>query len=469
MSANTNTTDDTTPSGLRRLWAQDAVKIAVLLAVIYGAYLGSGLVLGYSVRGQLNSLASLTFYIGVFATLALALNLHWGYTGLFNIGVVGFMAVGIYVMAFVSKPLYGSGGAAQVGGLGLPIPVGILAGMIAAALLGLLVALPALRLRADYLAIVTIAMSEIVRFTFLSSTFQRFQFPYNLAGDTTRVGFGGGSGLILDFPDPLLALIDAAGLSGAYDGLVALVGRIVPNNPDPIVHSLVYGLVLLGVVAGYFWLLKRTGESPFGRVLKAIREDEDVARALGKNTGRFKIISFMLGCALMGLAGILWLMGQGAVTPNFFRPRLTFFVWIALIIGGAGSNTGSVMGGALFAAVLYQGPLYFQNLVTSVFQPGEAPSGFGPAVSPLLSNFDPGPFLLYTLDSIRQLQLVVMGVVLVWLMHNRPEGLLGHRKETAAAIPLVRPRGSAGGGREEGTDPASPSRSDGDEGGDARE
>ncbi|GAB3322557.1 branched-chain amino acid ABC transporter permease [Haloplanus salinarum] len=432
-----------TADSARRLWEADAVKLLVVILAIYAAYLLSGLVLGYSLRGQLNSLASLTFYIGVFATLALALNLHWGYTGLFNIGVVGFMAVGIYVMAFVSKPLYGSGGAAQVGGLGLPIPVGILAGMTAAALLGFVVALPALRLRADYLAIVTIAMSEIVRFTFLSSTFQRFQFPYTLAGDTTRVGFGGGSGLILDFPDPLLTLIDALGLAGVYGGLVSLVGTVVPNNPDPIVHSLVYGVVLLGVVAGFFWLLKRTGESPFGRVLKAIREDEDVARALGKNTGRFKITSFMLGCALMGLVGILWLMGQGAVTPNFFRPRLTFFVWIALIIGGAGSNTGSVIGGAVFAAVLYQGPLYFQNLVTSVFQPGDAPGSFGPAVAPLVANLDPVPFLLYTLDSVRQLQLVVMGVVLIWLMHNRPEGMLGHRKETAAAIPLM---GRAGGG-----------------------
>ncbi|GAB6861343.1 branched-chain amino acid ABC transporter permease [Haloplanus litoreus] len=426
----------------KRLWEEDAVKITAVLIVIYAAYLLSGQILGYSLRGQLNSIASLTFYIGVFATLALALNLHWGYTGLFNIGVVGFMAVGIYVMAFVSKPLYGSGGAAQVGGLGLPIPIGILAGMVAAALLGFVVALPALRLRADYLAIVTIAMSEIVRFSLLSSTFQQFQSPHTLAGDTTRVGFGGGSGLILDFPDPLLTFIDALGLSGVYDALVALVGRVVTNNPDPIVHSLVYGVVLLGVVTAYFWLLKRTGESPFGRVLKAIREDEDVARALGKNTDRFKITSFMLGCALMGLVGILWLMGQGAVTPNFFRPRLTFFVWIALIIGGAGSNTGSVVGGAIFAAALYQGPLYFQNLVTSVFQPGDAPGSFGPAVAPLIANLDPIPFLLYTLDSVRQLQLVVMGVVLIWLMHNRPEGMLGHRKETAAAIPLIgRPAG----------------------------
>ncbi|MFB6108757.1 MAG: branched-chain amino acid ABC transporter permease [Haloplanus sp.] len=446
-------------TNFRELWEQDAVKITVVLVVIYAAYLLSGAVLGYSVRGQLNSVASLTFYIGVFAMLALALNLHWGYTGLFNIGVVGFMAVGIYVMALVSKPVYGTGGAAQVGGLGLPLWVGILAGMAAAALLGFVVALPALRLRADYLAIVTIAMSEIVRFTFLSGTFQQF----SLAGH--RVGFGGGSGLILDFQDPLAAFVGTLGLGGAYDGLVGLFGVVVESNPEPVVDGLVYGAILLSFVAGYFWLLKRTGESPFGRVLKAIREDEDVARALGKNTGRFKVVAFMLGCSLMGLAGILWLMTQGAVTPNFFRPRITFFVWIALIIGGAGSNTGGVIGGATFAAVLFQGPLYFKNVFTTVFQPGDAPGSFGPAVAPLIAHLDPMPFLLYTLDSVRQLQLVVMGLVLIWLMHNRPEGMLGHRKETAASIPLTaasRPR------REEATNAgagADAGRSAGGEGG----
>ncbi len=414
-----------------RLLGGDAGLILGALGATYLAYVLVGVVLGYSLRGQLNSLAVLTFYIGVFAMLALALNLHWGYTGLFNIGVVGFMAVGVYVMALVSKPVYTPGGAAQVGGLGLPLVVGIVAGMLAAALLGLVVALPALRLRADYLAIVTIAMSEIVRFAFLSDDFQQF----SLAG--TRVGFGGGAGLVLDFTDPLHAFFGAFGLWDAYLGVVDAFRALVPNNPKPVVDGLVYGLVLLLFVAGYYWLLKRTGESPFGRVLKAIREDEDVANALGKDTDEFKIKSFMLGCALMGLAGILWLMTQGAVTPNFFRPRITFFVWIALIIGGAGSNTGSVLGGAIFAAVLYQGPRYFKNLVEAVLPSADAPNGFGPAVAPLVSGADPVPFLLYTLDSIRQLQLVLMGLVLIFLMHHRPEGLLGHRKETAASVPLT--------------------------------
>jgi branched-chain amino acid transport system permease protein len=421
-----------------RIPGGDTGLIVAVLLVIYAAYVLAGVGLGFSLRGQLNTIATLTFFIGVFAILSLALNLHWGYTGLFNIGIVGFMAVGIYVMALVSKPLYQAGGAAQVGGLGLPIVVGMLAGVAAAALLGLVVALPALRLRADYLAIVTIAMSEIVRFSFLSGELQQFQ----LFGE--RVGFGGGSGLILDYTDPIEAFFSFVGLWDAYLGFVSAFEVVIPSNPKPIVDGLVYGALLLASVAAYYWLLKRTGESPFGRVLKAIREDEDVANSLGKNTNRFKITAFMLGCALMGLAGILWFMRSGAVTPNTFRPRITFFIWIALIIGGAGSNTGSVLGGAVFAALLYQGPRTLKNLIDAVLPSTDAPSGFGPAVAPLLSNLDPAPLFFYTLDSIRQLQLVFMGLVLIWLMHNRPEGMLGHRKETAAGVPLTTRRENEG-------------------------
>jgi len=160
-------------SQLRAAWTNDTVKILAALAIVYLLYLGVGSLLGYSLRGQLNSIARLTFLIAVYALLALALNLQWGYTGLFNIGVAGFLAVGIYTMAMVSKaPVSGGANASAIGGLGMPLWVGILAGTVAAALLGLLVALPALRLRADYLAIVTIAMSEIVRFTYLSGVFQ---------------------------------------------------------------------------------------------------------------------------------------------------------------------------------------------------------------------------------------------------------------------------------------------------------
>ena len=421
----------TADSPLAALWERDAVKIGVLLAGIYLAYVLVGVVLDYGVRGQLNSIATLTFYVALFALLSLALNLHWGYTGMFNIGVVGFMAVGIYVMAVVSKAPATEAAAGSVGGLGLPLWVGVLAGTVAAGLLGLLVALPALRLRADYLAIVTVAMSEMVRFTFLSGTFQRFE-----VGGLV-IGFGGGSGLLLDFGSPVEQLFDALFLGGVYDGLVGLTGTVIENNPQPVTNGLLYGALLLGAVGLYYVVLGRLGNSPFGRVLKAIREDEDAANALGKDTKAFKTKAFVLGCALMGLGGILWYMTSGAITPNTYRPRLTFFIWIALIIGGAGSNTGSVMGGALFAALLFQGPRFLQSVVNNLVDV-EAPSTFGQALAPIAGAGDLAPLGFYVIDSVRQLQLIVMGLVLIFLMHRRPEGLLGHRKEPAASVELER-------------------------------
>ncbi|MEZ3115757.1 branched-chain amino acid ABC transporter permease [Halobaculum sp. MBLA0147] len=423
-------------SPLAAVWEEDLVKIGVLLAGIYLAYLLVGVLLDYGVRGQLNSVATLTFYVALFALLSLALNLHWGYTGLFNIGIVGFMAVGIYVMAVVSKAPATEAAAGSVGGLGLPLWVGVIAGTVAAGLLGLVVALPALRLRADYLAIVTVATSEMVRFTFLSGTFERFE-----VGDLV-IGFGGGSGLLLDFGSPVEALFDALFLSAVHDAFVGLVGAVIENNPRPVANSLLYGGLLLVAVAVYYLVLTRLGNSPFGRVLKAIREDEDAANALGKDTNAFKTKAFVVGCALMGLGGILWYMTSGAITPNTYRPRLTFFIWIALIIGGAGSNTGSVMGGALFAAVLFQGPRFLQSVVAN-FVEVEAPSSFGQALAPISASGDLVPLGFYVLDSVRQLQLIVMGLVLIFLMHRRPEGLLGHRKEPAAGVRLDRRGGDS--------------------------
>jgi len=427
------------PEPVADLWEQDVTKVVALVAVLYLVYAVGGAALGYDVRSQLNSLAILSFYIGVFALLSLALNLHWGYTGLFNIGIVGFMAVGIYVTAIISKEPLLAVETGRAGGFGLPLWMGIIGGVLAAAILGGIVALPALRLRADYLAIVTIAMSEIVRFTLLESSFEQTQLGSGtpLFGDYV-VGLGGGSGLILDF-DPTDDLLQVLGVFDAYLGFVDTVAvglGIQGNNPKPVIDGLLYGVILLVFLVGFYYLLQRVGNSPFGRVLKAIREDEDATQALGKNTNMFKIKSFMVGCALMGLGGILFYMDSGAITPNTFRPRLTFFVWIALIIGGAGSNTGSVMGGAVFAAFLFRGPLFLKNVIQESFDIG-AVSTFGQAVSPLISGLNPVPMLAYAIDNLAQLQLVIMGLTLIYLMHNRPEGLLGHRQEPAACIPLT--------------------------------
>jgi branched-chain amino acid transport system permease protein len=452
------TGDSPNATALAAVWGQDAVKLTALVAGLFALYLAGGMLLEYGVRQQVNSIAQLLFYIAVFAMLALGLNLHWGYTGLFNIGVIGFMAVGIYTTAILSKgAMLTQPAAGSTGGFGLPLWLGIVGGVVAASIFGGLVALPALRLRADYFAIVTIGLSEIVRFTLLESSFQ----DVVVAGYYT--GLGGGSGLILDF-DPTDQLLAVLGLSEAYVGFTESLGTQLGlgANPKPVLDGLFYALVLLVFLAGFYVTLRRIGNSPFGRVLKAIREDEEATRSLGKDTSRFKIQAFMIGCGLMGLAGILFYAEQGAITPDAFRPRITFFVWIALIIGGAGSNTGSVVGGAVFAAFLFRGPLFVKNIVQETIEV-DAVDTFAGAVAPIVDSANPIPLFVYTIDNMQQLQLVIMGLVLVYLMHNRPEGILGHRKEAASPIGLERPAGGGSAGTTSLGDSANADKEDADE------
>jgi branched-chain amino acid transport system permease protein len=427
------------------LLGSDVLKIVALMAGIYLLFTGFGVALGYGTNGIVNTLQRVTFLAAVYAMAVLALNLHWGYTGLFNIGVAGFMAVGAYAMMMLTAPP-----SAPVPGLGLPFWVGAIGGTLAAAIVGGIAALPALRLRADYLAIVTIAFAEIIRFVFRLSALQTF----TVFG--VRMGTGGARGISGADPDTvltdLLFSIPIVGsevvipIPGTGTGILipSVLGSIsttlqgmgvVPN----VVRGWVYALVLIAMVAGFYWLLTRIGNSPFGRVLKAIREDEDVARALGKDTARFKIKAFMLGCGLMGLVGILWQGSRGFINPTEnFLPQVTFFVWIAMIIGGSGSNTGSVLGGALFAALLFEGPRFAVNVVDANVELGSAPSTISAAVADLLGG-DVTSMAAYVMGNIDALRFVLVGVILIYLMQNRPDGLLGHRKETAASIDLSRP------------------------------
>lgn len=424
----------------------DALKILLVMLAIYLVYAVAGGLLGFSVNGVASVLQRVTFLTAVYALLTLALNLHWGYTGLFNIGITGFMAAGVYTTAVFTRPSLAAGREVPLGfgvpGLGLPLSVGIVAGLVAAALLGLVAALPALRLRADYLAIVTIGFAEVVRLTLKADTFSSF----TLFG--TRLGTGGGNGISTP-ENPVRSLFYSN--PGEPGSPPTALGEAVFGAAEsmgvgaPVVVNWSYTVVLVVFVAAVYWLVTRVGYSPFGRVLKAIREDEDVAGALGKNTASFKVKVFMLGCALMGLAGILWRGSQGQVFPGVFQPEFTFYVWIALIIGGAGSNTGSVIGAAVFVAAFWEGPRYLNDLVNTAFDVGSAPTTFDAAVAPLLS-LDPVPFLTYVLEGLNgSLRLVLMGVLLVWLMQNRPEGVLGGRKEPASTLDLFEREGDSDG------------------------
>jgi branched-chain amino acid transport system permease protein len=448
----------------QRLWSavpesikeDDKRLIIALLAGTYLVYALSQIYLSFMANAEIipavaNSLQNLTFLIAVYAIMALALNLHWGYTGLFNIGIAGFMAVGVYSMSILAAPPGGS-----PPGFGLPVPIAILGALVITAIVGGIAALPALQLEADYLAIVTVGLSEIIRLVLNADYFSGTvtdpeSGSYNVVEIFgLKFGTGGGQGINTPLSSPTSYIYGSGSDPNALGQFVySLGGSLGVNNS--VVNGATYGLFLLVfVMTAYYILLVRIGNSPFGRVLKAIREDELVAQSLGKDTRWFKIKVFMVGCALMGLGGILWQGSYGFVNPNTFRPIVTFYIFTALIVGGSGSNTGSVVGGAVFAAFLFEGPRQLARVIeagTEAFLvtlsgPGASmpsPNNFYAAFTAL----DPLGWLGYTINNISSLRFVFLGIVLVYLMQNRSDGLLGHRKEIAASVDLSEREGSA--------------------------
>ena len=434
----------------RRLWEavpsavteNDVRLIGAFLLFTYVLFAAAQIIISSANNAPLalglsNALQSLTFLIAVYAIMTLALNLHWGYTGLFNIGIAGFMAVGVYSMAILA----GSPEASPPG-LGLPVPVAVLGALLITAIVGGLAALPALQLDADYLAIVTVGLSEIIRLVLNASYFagtvqNEAASGYNVVEVFgLRFGTGGGQGINTPSSSPAQFLYGSPGDPTPVGAVAYDLGDAL-GVPSSVVADASYAVFLLvGVVTAYYVLLVRVGNSPFGRVLKAIREDEIVAQSLGKDTRLFKIKVFMVGCALMGLGGILWQGSYGFVNPETFRPILTFYIFAALIIGGAGSNTGSVIGGAVFAAFLFEGPKYLARLiaiaVSSVFGTLPSPNTFWAA----LVSLNPLAWLGYTVNNVNTLKFVFLGAVIVYLMQNRPDGLLGDRKEIAASVDL---------------------------------
>ena len=407
-------------------WKADTLTIGITLLGVYGFIGVLGVIAGLSSSGILSQLRFVTFLAAAFAVITLALNLHWGYTGLFNIGVAGFMAVGAYTMAIATA----DPDAVSAPGLGLPVPVGIVMGVIAAGLVGLIVVLPALRIRADYFAIVTLAFAEVVRLLVTSGALREF----SIAG--RELGTGGGSGI--RFPQlenvvPDWILYQGGDISQGTNviGYQVLTVTNALGIGRGTVENWLYALTVLFVVLVSFWLLVRVGNSPFGRVLKAIREDELAAKSLGKDTNLVKIKVFVLGCALMGLGGILWQGRTGYVDPNSFLPIVTFYIFIALIIGGSGSNTGSVVGAFVFAALLFEGPPYVQRIVRQQTDLPRPNTVYEAAVSADLQVM-----IGYVVEQLTNIRFILFGVILIVLMIYRPDGLLGHRNEPASPIDL---------------------------------
>jgi ABC-type branched-subunit amino acid transport system permease subunit len=300
-----------------------------------------------------------------YALAALGLALHFGFSGLLNFGIAGFMAIGAY--GYVISVLT----------FGLPWWAGMLMGIVGAIIFAIILGIPTLRLRGDYLAIVTIAAAEIVRLLFLTTAFT-----------------------------PITGSAD--GLSGYHDSFRS-------SNPFPQgdygfgpfsfnsneFWGLVFGLLVLAVCVLFLWRLVK---SPWGRVIKGIREDEDAVRALGKNVFAYKMQALIIGGVFAALGGIVLAL-PAAVNPGVYVTSLTFFVWTALLLGGAATVFGPVLGAAIFWLLL----TFLGNVL------------------PMLVTSGILGFLSTQQASI--LRFILVGIGLMLIVIYRPQGILGDKKE----------------------------------------
>jgi branched-chain amino acid transport system permease protein len=289
-----------------------------------------------------------------YALICLGLNLQWGQTGLFNVGVAGFVGIGAYASALLTTPAT----EAHWGGFGLPIAAGWLGAMLIAGAASALIGFATLRLRSDYLAITTFGVAVTIHLVALNAQ--------ALTGGPYGVAF---------IPRPFGDLADRPLL---FNGLNL---------------ALVAVLALLLYVA-----LERLARSPWGRVLRAIREDEKAAASLGKSPSRYRLQAFALGGAIMGLGGAVQAHFIGFIAPDNYLSSLTFLVWTMLILGGSGNNRGAILGGILVWALWSASGA----AIGAVFPPDQQARA-------------------------SSLQIVAIGVFLALALLLRPRGLIGER------------------------------------------
>ncbi|MER8474441.1 branched-chain amino acid ABC transporter permease [Mesorhizobium sp. M1163] len=290
----------------------------------------------------------------IFSLVTLGLNLQWGLTGLFNVGVAGFVAIGAYTSALLTTP----DDAARLGGFDLPILVGWLGAMLVGGVAAAITGIATLRLRSDYLAITTFGVAVVVQLVALNAQ--------TLTGGPFGIGF---------IPRPFGGLAET-----------------------PLLFNL-SNLAVVSVVTLIVYLaLEHLSRSPWGRVLKALREDERAAISLGKSARFYRVQAFAVGGAITGLAGALQAHFTGFIAPDNYLPALTFQVWVMLIVGGSGSNIGAVIGSILVWAI-WAGSGALTSMLFSPEQQARAAS----------------------------LQIVAIGVMLCVILLVRPNGLFGDR------------------------------------------
>lgn len=303
--------------------------------------------------------------------LTWGLNIQFGYAGILNFALIVFMALGAYVTGVFSLPVAnGISGQTYVLGLSWQFPFTLLMGGLAAAAFGAVVGLIALkRLRSDYMAIVTVAVGVIT---------------YDFVGNTTNL-FNGWDGLG-SVPQPLYDVVNISYANYQF-----------------------FFVLLAGVIMVLMWLLaQKIYNSPFGRTLRSIREDQDVSEAFGKNTFLYRMMAMIIGCFYAGIAGGLLIEYITAINPSGWTTGETFVIWTALLIGGTGNNWGAALGALLVPVLFQEATRFLQHL----------------------PEFTNSPSLIPALRNI------VVGTLLIIVLWFRPQGAIPERKARFLNLPI---------------------------------
>jgi branched-chain amino acid transport system permease protein len=319
------------------------------------------------IGGIIAYLVSLAIMAGIYAVFALGLNIQWGYTGLFNIGIAGFFCIGAYMSAMITTPMPTGIYAQyvhQIFGLNLPFIFGLFGAAVVCGVVALLIGIPTLRLGEDYLAIATLGIAETVRLIFNNEQW-----------------LANGPRGLMGLPQPLTGLIEARH------------------------YNYIYLVVILFVMLMIYFLIERGIRSPWGRVLRAIREDEVSASMSGKDIFNFKMQSLIFGAMVMGVGGALYAHYTKAISPDVFTPLYgTFIIWVMLMAGGSGNNKGAILGAYVIWGI-WVGTTFFTNL------------------------------LPYTLKArAPYIRFLLIGVLLEFILLYRPQGLLGEEKKVSKLI-----------------------------------
>ncbi|UCB46134.1 MAG: branched-chain amino acid ABC transporter permease [Spirochaetota bacterium] len=322
-----------------------------------------------SIGGLLGYLVSFAIMAGIYAVFCLGLNVQWGYTGLFNIGIAGFFCIGAYISALVTSPPPTGEYAEyvhQAFSFNMPFPVGLMAAAAACGFIAFLIGIPTLKLTEDYLAIATIGIAEAIRLIFNNEHWLA-NGPRGLVG----------------LPQPLKDFFINFGLK--------------PRD-----YNYIYlGIVIIALVIIYI-LIERAIRSPWGRVLRAIREDEVSASMSGKSIFNFKMQAFIFGAMVMGIGGALYAHFTIAISPEVFTPLYgTFIIWVMVMAGGSGNNKGVIIGAFVIWAI-WTGTRFLTD------------------------------FLPYTLKArAPYIRFLVIGILLEVILIMRPQGILGEEKRVS--------------------------------------